>query len=150
MSTRPRKPVRRNPLGGQRATVGNINRLVRSLERAYRYSTQIFRGEAILSVYDGQGGVYVVTGPRAAKMRSTFASNSATLVKVEEHRGDGGVGATTGITLDTILYPASVAYARMVGAALAAGEDPKTTTGLFGKTVAAAWRRDARESGSRC
>lgn len=146
MSTRPRKPVRRNPLGGQRVTVGNVNRLVRSLERAYRYSTQIFHGEAILSVYDGPGGVYVVTGPRAAKMRSAFASNSATLVKVEERRGDGGVGATTGITLDTILYPVSVTYARMVGAALAAAEDPETAVGLFGKTVAAAWRRGAQRA----
>lgn len=146
MSASPRKPVRRNPLGGQRATVGNINRIVRALEPAYRYSAQIFHGEAILSVYDGPGGVYVVTGPRAAKMRSRFASNSATLVKVEEHRGDGGVGATTGITLDTILYPTSVAYARMVGAALAAGVDPETTAGLFGKTVAASWLRGAQRA----
>ena len=153
MSTHPRKPVRparrpvrRNPLGGQRATVGNINHLVRSLERAYRYSTRIFHGEAILSVYDGPGGVYVVTGPRAAKMRSAFASNNVRLVKIAVGPVAFEKRATTGLTLSTILHPASVAYARMVGAALADGADPETAVGLFGKTVAAAWRRGAQRA----
>lgn len=129
--------ARSNPLGGQRVTPDNINRIVRALDARYRYSSQIFYGEAVLSVYDGPGGVFAVTGRRDPKMRTHFASNSSTLTKVEP--------TPDGVSLTVILYPASVAFARMVGAAMAAGNDPETVEDLFGKTVAARWLRGVQK-----